>query len=139
MSPYDFFLICMYNLYVIIIHISNLFYSHIPRLGSFRIAERRGMLKDSTGTTSLLRGAGVAGVGGALGSIAGTPYYLVKVRLQSQAARAIAVGHQHEVSGTMSALVDIFRKEGVKGITIFEQYLFINWKEEPIGLDRHAM
>ncbi|XP_047021252.1 solute carrier family 25 member 35-like [Helicoverpa zea] len=92
------------------------FFLNIFRLGSFRIAERRGMLKDSTGHTSLLRGAGVAGVGGALGSIAGTPFYLVKVRLQSQAAKAIAVGHQHKCKGTTSALVDIFRNEGVKGL-----------------------
>ncbi|XP_021180937.3 solute carrier family 25 member 35 isoform X1 [Helicoverpa armigera] len=92
------------------------FFLNIFRLGSFRIAERRGMLKDSTGQTSLLRGAGVAGVGGALGSIAGTPFYLVKVRLQSQAAKAIAVGHQHKCKGTTSALMDIFRNEGVKGL-----------------------
>ncbi|KAJ8725915.1 hypothetical protein PYW08_004098 [Mythimna loreyi] len=92
------------------------FFLNIFRLGFFRIAERRGLLKDSSGKTSLLRGAAVAGVGGALGSIAGTPYYLVKVRLQSQAARAIAVGHQHEITGTNSALIDIYKKEGVKGL-----------------------
>lgn len=81
------------------------------------MAERRGILRDASGATSLLRGAGVAGVGGALGSIAGTPFYLVKTRLQAQAAKAIAVGHQHKVSSTSGALYEIFKNEGFKGIT----------------------
>lgn len=57
-----------------------------------------------------------AGVGGALGSIAGTPFFLVKTRLQAQATKAIAVGHQHKHSGTFGALADIYRKEGIKGL-----------------------
>ncbi|XP_026747684.1 solute carrier family 25 member 35-like isoform X1 [Trichoplusia ni] len=92
------------------------FFLNVFRLGSFRMAERRGLLKDSAGSVSLVRGALVAGVGGAMGSIAGTPFYLVKTRLQSQAARAIAVGHQHKHTGTWNALTDIFRREGVKGM-----------------------
>ncbi|XP_075969954.1 solute carrier family 25 member 35-like [Anticarsia gemmatalis] len=92
------------------------FFLNIFRLGSFRIAERRGLLKDQNGNTSILRGAAVAGLGGALGSIAGTPFFLVKTRLQSQAAQNIAVGHQHKHAGTFSALMEIFSKEGVKGL-----------------------
>ncbi|XP_022819723.1 solute carrier family 25 member 35-like isoform X1 [Spodoptera litura] len=92
------------------------FFLNIFRLGSFRMAERRGILKDASGATSLLKGAGVAGVGGALGSIAGTPFYLVKTRLQAQAAKAIAVGHQHKGTSTSGALIEIFRNEGFKGL-----------------------
>lgn len=85
------------------------------RLGVYCITERRGLTKDSNGRTSLLKGAAAAGVGGALGSIAGTPFFLVKTRLQAQAARAIAVGHQHQHTGTLGALADIYKREGVKG------------------------
>ncbi|VVD02639.1 unnamed protein product, partial [Leptidea sinapis] len=86
------------------------------RLGVYRISERRGFTITSEGRTSVVRGALAAGVGGALGSIAGTPFFLVKTRLQAQSAKAIAVGHQHTHSGTWDALRDIYRKEGVKGL-----------------------
>ncbi|KAJ0180759.1 hypothetical protein K1T71_004163 [Dendrolimus kikuchii] len=86
------------------------------RLGVYRITERRGLTTDSRGRTSLFKGAAAAGIGGALGSIAGTPFFLVKTRLQAQAARAIAVGHQHRHAGTFGALADIYRNEGVKGL-----------------------
>ncbi|XP_038215239.1 solute carrier family 25 member 35-like [Zerene cesonia] len=91
------------------------FFLNTFRLGVYRISERRG-LTTVEGRTSLVRGAVAAGVGGALGSIAGTPFFLVKTRLQAQAAGAIAVGHQHTHSGTWNALSDIFRKEGFKGL-----------------------
>ncbi|XP_046965009.1 solute carrier family 25 member 35-like isoform X1 [Vanessa cardui] len=86
------------------------------RLGVYRISERRGLTTTSEGRTSVTRGALAAGVGGALGSIAGTPFFLVKTRLQAQATKAIAVGHQHKHSGTMNALADIYRREGFKGL-----------------------
>ncbi|XP_072943661.1 uncharacterized protein [Epargyreus clarus] len=86
------------------------------RLGVYRIAERRGYITNPDGHTSVVCGAAAAGLGGALGSIAGTPFFLVKTRLQAQAAQAIAVGHQHKHSGTFAALGDIYRKEGVKGL-----------------------
>ncbi|CAB3239185.1 unnamed protein product [Arctia plantaginis] len=92
------------------------FFLNVFRLGSYRISERRGFLFDQEGRMSLYRGAVVAGIGGALGSIAGTPFYLVKTRLQSRGAKAIAVGHQHGHSGTFNALADIYSKEGIKGL-----------------------
>ncbi|XP_011549563.3 solute carrier family 25 member 35 isoform X1 [Plutella xylostella] len=92
------------------------FFLNSFRLGVYRICERRGLTTTSDGRTSILGGAAAAGVGGALGSVAGAPFYLVKTRLQAQAAKAIAVGHQHSHSGTFSALGEIFRKEGIRGI-----------------------
>nr|XP_034840716.1 solute carrier family 25 member 35-like isoform X1 [Maniola hyperantus] len=91
------------------------FFLNTFRLGVYRISERRGLITVD-GRTSVSRGALAAGVGGALGSIAGTPFFLVKTRLQAQATAAIAVGHQHKHSGTMSALAAIYRSEGVKGL-----------------------
>lgn len=92
------------------------FFLNTFRLGVFRICERRGLTTDATGRTSILKGAAAAGVGGALGSIAGTPFFLVKTRLQAQAAQAISVGHQHKHTGTLEALADIYAKEGFKGL-----------------------
>ncbi|XP_014371005.2 solute carrier family 25 member 35 [Papilio machaon] len=86
------------------------------RLGVYRISERRGFITGTDGRVSVVGGAIAAGLGGALGSIAGTPFFLVKTRLQAQAAKAIAVGHQHTHSGTFNALKDIYRREGVKGL-----------------------
>ncbi|CAG9784012.1 unnamed protein product [Diatraea saccharalis] len=92
------------------------FFLNTFRLGVYRISERRGLISDGKGRTSVLRGAAAAGVGGALGSVAGTPFFLVKTRLQAQAAQSIAVGHQHKHKGTYAALVDIYRNEGFKGL-----------------------
>ncbi|KAK8745523.1 hypothetical protein OTU49_000241 [Cherax quadricarinatus] len=57
-------------------------------------------------------GAGVGVVGGFIGS----PLYLVKTHLQSQAAESIAVGHQHKHQGFMPALWGIAKKEGIRGL-----------------------
>lgn len=92
------------------------FFLNTFRLGVYRISERRGLTTDKSGRTSIIKGATAAGIGGALGSIAGTPFFLVKTRLQAQAARAIAVGHQHQHAGTAGALADIYRREGIKGL-----------------------
>ncbi|XP_013195450.1 solute carrier family 25 member 35 [Amyelois transitella] len=92
------------------------FFLNTFRLGVYRITERRGYTADSVGKTSIVKGAIAAGVGGALGSIAGTPFFLVKTRLQAQAARAIAVGYQHSHAGTFNALTDIYMREGIKGL-----------------------
>ncbi|RVE51007.1 hypothetical protein evm_004298 [Chilo suppressalis] len=92
------------------------FFLNTFRLGVYRICERRGLITDSNGRTSVIKAAVAAGIGGALGSVAGTPFFLVKTRLQAQAARSIAVGHQHKHSGTAAALLDIYRNEGFKGL-----------------------
>lgn len=92
------------------------FFLNTFRLGVYRICERRGLTTDEDGKTWLIGGALSAGVGGALGSVGGAPFYLVKTRLQAQAAREIAVGHQHSHSGTFSALGQIYRTEGLRGL-----------------------
>ncbi|CAH2073206.1 unnamed protein product, partial [Iphiclides podalirius] len=92
------------------------FFLNTFRLGVYRITERRGFITGPDGRVSAAKGALAAAAGGALGSVAGTPFFLVKTRLQAQAAKAIAVGHQHRHSGTLSALVGIYRSEGVKGL-----------------------
>lgn len=38
---------------------------------------------------------------------------MIKTHLQSQAAKSIAVGHQHNHEGTWQALIKISREQGV--------------------------
>ncbi|XP_068629680.1 solute carrier family 25 member 35-like isoform X1 [Battus philenor] len=86
------------------------------RLGVYRISERRRLIIGPDGRLSAWRAAIAAGIGGAFGSIAGTPFFLVKTRLQAKASKEIAVGHQHTHSGMLNALADIYKREGVKGL-----------------------
>jgi len=53
---------------------------------------------------------------GILGALIGSPFYLVKTQLQSQASNSIAVGYQHSHNGTIAALISIAKEGGVKGL-----------------------
>jgi len=85
------------------------------RLGGYQWAEERGWNLKADGGVSLPRTIGIGAGMGALGAYAGSPLYLVKVRLQAQAARSIAVGHQHDIKGTFDCLHKIYTQEGVQG------------------------
>lgn len=50
---------------------------------------------------------------GASGAFCGSPLFLIKTQLQSQAARQIAVGHQHGHRGALTAIKTIYSKHGV--------------------------
>lgn len=52
------------------------------------------------------------GICGALGAVSANPFELVKTRLQSTAAGAIAVGNQYGYVSVSSALRQIMAKEG---------------------------
>ncbi|RIA88702.1 mitochondrial carrier domain-containing protein [Glomus cerebriforme] len=52
------------------------------------------------------------GICGALGAVSANPFELVKTRLQSSAAGAIAVGNQYRYNSVLSALRHIMSKEG---------------------------
>ncbi|PVV00059.1 hypothetical protein BB560_005407 [Smittium megazygosporum] len=50
-----------------------------------------------------------------IGSIAGSPFYLVKTRMQSHSSFA-SVGHQHNYTGTWQALTHIYSTRGIRGL-----------------------
>ncbi|CAG8698257.1 17887_t:CDS:2, partial [Acaulospora morrowiae] len=57
------------------------------------------------------------GLCGAMGAVSANPFELVKTRLQSSAAGAIAVGNQYGYSSISSALYNIMSKEGgIRGL-----------------------
>lgn len=53
---------------------------------------------------------------GFAGAAVGCPLYMVKTQLQAQSHGQFAVGHQHQHSGTMSALSSAYRNNGVRGL-----------------------
>ncbi|XP_073792434.1 solute carrier family 25 member 34 isoform X1 [Danio rerio] len=80
------------------------------RLGSYAQMQAAGVTDGPC--CSLIAGAAA----GALGAFIASPAYLVKTHLQAQTVAAIAVGHQHNHQGMSSALVSIYRREGVCGL-----------------------
>ncbi|KAL2914946.1 hypothetical protein HK105_205489 [Polyrhizophydium stewartii] len=53
---------------------------------------------------------------GAMGAVSCNPFELVKTRLQSSSAKALAVGHQHNYAGVWDALRSIMQREGFAGL-----------------------
>lgn len=53
---------------------------------------------------------------GVMGALSCNPFELVKTRLQSSSTLEMAVGHQHGYSGVWSALVSIYRNNGLLGL-----------------------
>ncbi|XDV23151.1 hypothetical protein PO909_027853 [Leuciscus waleckii] len=80
------------------------------RLGFYSYTQASGLTDGPGG--SLIAGAAA----GALGAFVASPAYLVKTHLQAQTAAAIAVGHQHNHQSVSSALLSIYRREGVTGL-----------------------
>lgn len=82
-------------------------------IGTFQFGENHGYVRDSKGNLKFYNSVLVGGAGGVAGQYFASPFYLVKTHLQSQAVKAIAVGHQHEHQGTWGALKTIFAQNGV--------------------------
>ncbi|KAK9502162.1 hypothetical protein O3M35_012746 [Rhynocoris fuscipes] len=82
------------------------------RLGGYQLAEQRRLNLKPNGEISLWRTMLIGCAMGIAGSISGSPLLLVKTRLQSQAAESIAVGHQHHIDGTISALKKAYKEGG---------------------------
>ncbi|XP_968348.2 solute carrier family 25 member 35 [Tribolium castaneum] len=86
------------------------------RLGSYQWLSDRGFICDSEGKTIFLRSLIASAMTGAAGAFCGSPLFLIKTQLQSQAANTIAVGHQHGHAGLLHAVKTIYLKHGVQGL-----------------------
>ncbi|KAJ3644136.1 hypothetical protein Zmor_026808 [Zophobas morio] len=86
------------------------------RLGTYQSLSNHGFICDSEGKTILYKSLLASSFSGAAGAFFGSPFFLIKTQLQSQAAEAIAVGHQHGHSGLTAALRTIYVKHGIKGL-----------------------
>ncbi|KAJ8968663.1 hypothetical protein NQ317_009739 [Molorchus minor] len=86
------------------------------RLGTYQFLNKEGYLTDENGKTILYKSAIGAAFSGAVGAFVGSPLFLIKTQLQSQAAKQIAVGTQHGHKGALAALKDIYVKYGITGL-----------------------
>ena len=93
------------------------FVMNSTRLGLFQTADSMNLTKNSiTNTQSPLRCIFWGGLAGIAGSAVGSPFYMIKTQLQSQAEGQLAVGYQHKHKGTMSALFVTYQEYGVRGL-----------------------
>lgn len=88
------------------------------RLGIYQEIHRAGYITDATGKTIFVRSAIVSAFAGAAGAFCGSPLFMIKTQLQSQSAKQIAVGYQHEHSGAWTAFKKIYVKYGVSMRTL---------------------
>ncbi|XP_056642002.1 solute carrier family 25 member 35-like [Diorhabda sublineata] len=86
------------------------------RLGIYRFAANNNLMHDKNGNLIFYKSAIIAGIGGTMGQILCSPFFLIKTHLQTQAVDSIAVGYQHHHQGTWGAAKTIFKKNGVKGL-----------------------
>ncbi|KAF4072771.1 hypothetical protein AMELA_G00251220 [Ameiurus melas] len=91
------------------------FFMNGVRLGSYAIVESAGYIH-TDGRVSTVKSTAAGAVSGVVGAVVGSPIYLVKTHLQSQAMSSIAVGHQYQHQGMIHALLVIHREHGIMGL-----------------------
>ncbi|XP_017479726.1 PREDICTED: solute carrier family 25 member 35-like [Rhagoletis zephyria] len=86
------------------------------RLGLYNLAMEKKWMHSKNGDISVSLGLFWGALGGCVGTYFSSPFFLIKTQLQSQAAKAIAVGYQHEHTGTFQALHQIYTQGGITGL-----------------------
>ncbi|XP_037824945.1 solute carrier family 25 member 35-like [Lucilia sericata] len=86
------------------------------RLSIYNMALNNGWMHTKSGDVSFVKGIFWGAAGGAIGSYFSSPFFMIKTQLQSQAAKQIAVGYQHQHTGMMDALKQIYSKRGIFGL-----------------------
>lgn len=92
------------------------FVMNSSRLGSYQTADNLGWTRDQSGEISTLHCILWGGISGIVGSSLGCPLYMIKTQIQAQSHGKYAVGYQHQHTGTVNALVSVYRQQGVKGL-----------------------
>ncbi|KAH8322564.1 hypothetical protein KR074_006993, partial [Drosophila pseudoananassae] len=99
------------------------------RLSIYSEANERRWIHTKTGEVSYSLGLLWGAIGGVVGSYFSSPFFLIKTQLQAQAAKQIAVGHQHTHSSMSDALRQIYGKNGISGL----------WRGSMAALPRAAL
>uniref|UniRef100_A0A1L8DZR2 Putative mitochondrial oxoglutarate/malate carrier n=1 Tax=Nyssomyia neivai TaxID=330878 RepID=A0A1L8DZR2_9DIPT len=86
------------------------------RLGIYNRAVEAGLTKSRNGKESFGMNLFWGATGGLVGAVLSSPFFMIKIHLQSQAVKAIAVGHQHRHTGMSHAFVEICRAYGISGL-----------------------
>eukprot|EP00116_Pleurobrachia_bachei_P006999 sb/3467261/ len=82
------------------------------RLGLYQTILNSGTTVDSNGKQVFWRLLIAGAVSGSCGALLGNPFYLVKVQMQSAAAKDIAVGYQHSHANLIHGLRNAYRSPG---------------------------
>ncbi|XP_038861877.1 solute carrier family 25 member 35 [Salvelinus namaycush] len=91
------------------------FFMNGVRLGSYSIIESSGYIH-TDGRVSAAKTTLAGAAAGVVGAVMGSPIYLVKTHIQSQATSSIAVGHQYQHQGMVHALAAIHKQHGILGL-----------------------
>uniref|UniRef100_A0A1L8DZX7 Putative mitochondrial oxoglutarate/malate carrier n=1 Tax=Nyssomyia neivai TaxID=330878 RepID=A0A1L8DZX7_9DIPT len=86
------------------------------RLGIYNRAVEAGLTKSRNGKESFGMNLFWGATGGLVGAVLSSPFFMIKTHLQSQAVKAIAVGHQHRHTSMSHAIVEIYRAYGISGL-----------------------
>ncbi|KAK3099859.1 hypothetical protein FSP39_010846 [Pinctada imbricata] len=92
------------------------FFMNGVRLGIYQVLVNSGWTTNSNGQISVPLSIVAGATAGCIGAAVGSPFYMVKTHLQSQAADEIAVGHQHKHKGMGHAFSQIYRSYGPLGL-----------------------
>ncbi|XP_050469736.1 solute carrier family 25 member 35-like isoform X1 [Bombus huntii] len=83
------------------------------RLGIYNTAKKYDLITNDKGDTDILKTVIITGTSGSVGAVLGSPFYMVKTQLQAKSAQTIAVGYQHNYSGTWSAFKSLWKEGGI--------------------------
>lgn len=86
------------------------------RLGIYQWLTNRGYLTDRKGKTIFYKSALASAFAGGAGAFVGSPLFLIKTQIQSQAAKSISVGTQHGHTSAIGAFKTIYKNEGIFGL-----------------------
>lgn len=92
------------------------------RLGIFQLAQDAELNRNADGSLSAPKTMIISACAGSVGAFLGSPFFLVKTQIQSQAPVAVAkganvaLGVQHAHTGMFSAFSTILRKRGPLGV-----------------------
>ncbi|XP_076320415.1 solute carrier family 25 member 35-like [Tachypleus tridentatus] len=92
------------------------FFMNGVRLGTFHCFEKIDFIKNSHGDVCVYRSICAGALSGCIGSLIGSPFYMVKTQLQAQSAGCISVGYQHHHHGMFEAFSKIFGQHGFLGL-----------------------
>ena len=83
------------------------------RLGCYPTLKR---ILNTDGADNFLQALGAGAISGALGAVAGSPFFMVKCRLQAQSTVSGVDGFQHHYKGMTDGLLKVWRGEGLAGL-----------------------
>ncbi|ETV89097.1 hypothetical protein H257_00474 [Aphanomyces astaci] len=99
--------------------VAGMFYQSFmngARLGFFEQLQQVYGATDPNHYSFPLRNMAAGATSGALGAIMGSPFFLVKARLQAQSSAVSAINAQYHYKGTLDAIRQIIAKDGVLGL-----------------------